>query len=109
MAQIKHIKDLQVVDPSGAKFFVLKEGKMAQADLKEIIEKVKNFDPSNINTSFEKVEKLINTLTSKVEAAEKKIAELTGMLDAMVVEAVPSVEEVEEPSKKSKKSKKSAE
>lgn len=117
MAQIKHVKDLPVVDPSGAKFFVLKNGLMSQTDLSTIIEKVKAFDPAKINESFEKTEKLITSLNAKLEAAEKKIEELSSALDAMVIEAVPAqaeetetVEEVvEEAPKKTKKSKKSAE
>ena len=113
MAQIKHVKDLPVVDAAGAKFFVLKNGQMSQTDLGAIIEKVKSFDPSNINASFEKVEKLINTLSTKLAAAEKKIEELSAALDAMVVEATPATtadeETAEESTKKTKKTKKSAE
>ena len=113
MAQIKHIKDLPVVEPSGVKFFVLKNGQMCQTEISSIIEKVKNFDPANINSSFEKAEKLIANLSAKLEAAEKKIEELSNALDAMVVEAVPTTvedaETSEETPKKSKKTKKSAE
>ena len=113
MAQIKHVKDLPAVDPSNAKFFVIKNGQMGQANLDSIIEKVKTFDPANINASFEKVEKLINTLSDKLAAAEKKIEELSGALNAMVIEAAPAVvteeEVVEESPKKTKKAKKSAE
>lgn len=110
MAQIKHVKDLPIVEPSDVKFFVLKNGQMCQTELGSIIEKVKNFDPVNINASFEKAEKLITELSIKLEAAEKKIEELKGVLDAMVVEAVSvQVEEnenSEETPKRPKRNKK---
>lgn len=113
MAQIKHVKDLPVVDAAGAKFFVFKNGQMSQTDLGAIIEKVKTFDPSKINESFEKAEKLIASLSVKLDAAEKKIEELSGVLNAMVVETVPaSVDEpeaAEETTKKTKKNKKTVE
>lgn len=76
MAQIKNINTVSSVEPEGVKFLVVKDGKVAHCELTSIVEKVKKFDPANINKSFDEVEKLINELTKKVEALEKHIAEL---------------------------------
>ena len=75
MAQIKNINTVSSVEPEGVKFLVVKDGKVAHCELTSIVEKVKKFDPANINKSFDEVEKLINELTKKVEALEKRIAE----------------------------------
>lgn len=81
MAHIKNINTVETVSPEGVKFLVVKSGKIAHCDLSATVEKVEKFDPANINKSFSEVEKLISALTQKVEALEKRLAE---------VEAVPS-------------------
>lgn len=128
MAQIKRIYDLPVIKPHGTKFFVIKDGSYAQTTIDDIIEKVQTFDPANINKSFEKVDEIVKNLTTKLEAAEKKladtekkIADLQAAWESAVVEkaseeviieaaAEPAVETEETAKAKSaKKSKKAAE
>lgn len=76
MAQIKNINTVSSVEPEGVKFLVVKDGKVAHCELTPIVEKVKKFDPANINKSFDEVEKIISALTQKVETLEKRIAEM---------------------------------
>ena len=76
MAQIKNINTVSSVEPEGVKFLVVKDGKVAHCDITSIVEKVKKFDPANINKSFGEVEKLIEMLTQKVETLEKRLGEV---------------------------------
>jgi predicted component of type VI protein secretion system len=98
MAHIKNINTVETVSPEGVKFLVVKSGKIAHCDLSATIDKIEKFDPANINKSFSEVEKLISGLTQKVEALEKRLAE---------VQTVPAeVTETVEDATKSKTAKK---
>lgn len=95
MAHIKNINTVETVSPEGVKFLVVKSGKIAHCDLSATIDKIEKFDPANINKSFSEVEKLISALAQKVEALEKRLAE---------VETVPA--EAAEDASKTKTAKK---
>lgn len=101
MAHIKNINTVETVTPEGVKFLVVKSGKIAHCDLSTTIEKVEKFDPANINKSFSEVEKLISALTQKVEALEKRLAEV----ETIPAEAVEVAEDATK-SKTAKKTKK---
>ena len=89
MAQIKNINTVSSVEPEGVKFLVVKDGKVAHCELTPIVEKVKKFDPANINKSFDEVEKIISELTKKIESLEKRVAEV----ESAAVETAETVED----------------
>ena len=99
MAQIKNINTVSTVEPEGVKFLVVKDGKVAHCELTPIVEKVKKFDPANINKSFSEVENLISALTQKVEALEKRIAEM----EAAPAEVAEAADDTKKSTKKSTK------
>lgn len=86
MAHVKNINTVESVSPEGVKFLVVKGGKIAHCDISSTISKVEKFDPANINKSFDEVEKLIGALTQKVEALEKRLAEVETSAPAETVE-----------------------
>lgn len=101
MAHIKNINTVETVSPEGVKFLVVKSGKIAHCDLSATIDKIEKFDPANINKSFSEVEKLISALTQKVEALEKRLAEV----ETVPAEAAEAAEDASK-TKTAKKAKK---
>ena len=112
MANIKNINQVATVSPAGVKFLVLKDGKIAHCDISSAIEKAEAFKQSVIDEAIKTATQTAEKLAEKVAQLEKKLEELSGALDAMVVEAVPAAEaEASEAKtvKTTKKSKKDAE
>lgn len=104
MAHIKNINTVDTVSPEGVKFLVVKDGKIAHCELNETIEKVKKFDPANINKSFDEVEKLISALAQKVETLENRVVELEAAAPAKAAETVEDTAKAKITAKKAKKS-----
>ena len=103
MAHIKNINTVDTVSPEGVKFLVVKDGKIARCELSETIEKIKKFDPANINKSLDEVEKLISALAQKVETLEKRVVELEAAAPAETAETVEDTAKTKTTAKKAKK------
>lgn len=106
MANIKNINQVATVSPAGVKFLVLKDGKIAHCDISSAIEKAEAFKQSVIDEAIKTATQTAEKLAAKVAQLEKKIEELSGTLDALVVEAVPAAESEATESKTTKSAKK---
>ena len=106
MANIKNINQVATVSPAGVKFLVLKDGKIAHCDISSAIEKAEAFKQSVIDEAIKTATQTAEKLAAKVAQLEKKIEELSGALDALVVEAVPAAESEATESKTTKSAKK---
>jgi vacuolar-type H+-ATPase subunit I/STV1 len=109
MANIVNINNAATVTPAGAKFLVIKDGKIAHCDISGAIAKAESFKQSVIDEAIKKSEETVKAMAAKIEACEKKIAELKDIIESMTVEAVAVVDEEAKVSKAAKKTKKSAE
>jgi SMC interacting uncharacterized protein involved in chromosome segregation len=106
MANIKNINQVATVSPAGVKFLVLKDGKIAHCDISSAIEKAEAFKQSVIDEAIKTATQTAEKLAAKVAQLEKKIEELSGALDALVVEAAPAAESEATEAKTTKSAKK---